>query len=40
MSPLPIGEDKLVYASMKSDTIVYVDANDSKAPKFLLNSIC
>ena len=35
MSPLPIGEDKLVYASMKSDTIVYVDANDSKAPKFL-----
>lgn len=34
MSPMPMGKNKLVYASMKSDTVVYVDASKKESKPF------
>ncbi|HIF14481.1 MAG TPA: hypothetical protein EYQ86_03820, partial [Bacteroidetes bacterium] len=34
MSPLPVGKNKLIFSSMRSDTIVYVDTKDTEAEPF------
>lgn len=31
LSPLPLGKNKLLYSSLRSDSVVYINANDSTA---------